>query len=85
MYEVLIESSAERDLKRLPKIILDRIISDCKALKENPRPAGSRKITDSRHDWRIRVGEYRIIYEIVDREKLVRIMYIKHRKDVYRK
>ncbi|HEU4342430.1 MAG TPA: type II toxin-antitoxin system RelE/ParE family toxin [Candidatus Binatia bacterium] len=84
MPEVLLERAAERDLKRLPRPIFDRIISHLKALSQNPRPVGCKKIAGSRSDWRIRVGDYRILYEIDDRAKLVKVMRVRHRREVYR-
>ena len=58
MYEVYLERSAERDLKRLPAEDFHHIIPHIKALSNNPRPSGCRKITDSEKDWRIRIGIY---------------------------
>ncbi|MCX5846775.1 MAG: type II toxin-antitoxin system RelE/ParE family toxin [Deltaproteobacteria bacterium] len=85
MYEVYIERAAEKDLKKLPaEDFFHRIISTIKALSDEPRPSGCRKITGSKSDWRIRVGEYRIIYEINEKEKAVRIFRVKHRRDAYR-
>ncbi len=85
MYEVYLERSAENDLKRLPTSIFHRIIPQIKALVENPRPSGCRKITGSKNDWRIRIGDYRIIYEIDEKAKTVRIMRVRHRREVYRR
>ncbi|MBI5874568.1 MAG: type II toxin-antitoxin system RelE/ParE family toxin [Deltaproteobacteria bacterium] len=84
MYEVYLERSAERDLKRLSAEDYYRIIPHIKALNNNPRPLGCRKITGSESDWRIRVGDYRIIYEIVEKAKQVKVMKIRHRREVYR-
>jgi mRNA interferase RelE/StbE len=84
MFQVLIEQAAARDLKRLEKVTLKRIIPILKKLADDPRPPGCHKITGSKNDWRIRIGEYRIIYEIDEKAREVRIMRIKHRKDVYR-
>ena len=64
MYEVYVERAAENDLKRLPTTTFHRIIPHIKALVENPRPSGSRKLTGSKNDWRIRIGDYRVLYEI---------------------
>lgn len=64
MYEVFLERRAERDLRQLSAKDFQRLISHIKTLAENPRPSGCRKITGSKSDWRIRVGDYRIIYEI---------------------
>ena len=83
-YTVYLEQAAERDLKRLHSKEFDRISFHIKALTENPRPAGCRKITGSKNDWRIRVGEYRIIYEVNDNDKTVMVMRIRHRREAYR-
>ncbi len=61
MYEVYFERSAENDLKRLPAFIFDRIIFHIKSLAENPRPSDCRKHTGSKNDWRIRIGDYRVL------------------------
>jgi len=84
VYEILLEQAAERDLKKLPSEMFKRIIPKIKKLAGNPKPQWSRKITGSKNDWRIRVGDYRIIYEIDARAKKVKVMRIRHRKDVYR-
>jgi mRNA interferase RelE/StbE len=85
VYEVYLERSAENDLKRLPTSIFHRIIPQIKTLAENPRPSGCRKITGSKNDWRIRIGDYRIIYEIDEKAKAVKIMRVRHRREVYRR
>jgi mRNA interferase RelE/StbE len=84
VYEVLLEQAAERDLKKLPSEMFKRIISKIKELARNPKPQWSRKIKGSKNDWRIRVGDYRILYEIDARAKKINVMRIRHRKDVYR-
>ena len=85
MYEVYLERSAENDIKRLPASIFHRIIPQIKTLAENPRPSGCRKIAGSKNDWRIRISDYRIIYEIDEKAKAVRVMRVRHRREVYRK
>ena len=57
MYEVLVERTAERDLQSLPQAILKRIIPRIKALSDSPRLSGCHKLTGSRNDWRIRIGD----------------------------
>ena len=84
MYRIIVERSAEKDLKRLSSEIRDRAANAIRALATNPRPAGSRKLAGSERDWRIRVGDYRIIYEIADEIRIVRINRVRHRSDVYR-
>jgi mRNA interferase RelE/StbE len=85
VYEVYLERSAEIDLKRLPTSIFHRIIPQIKTLSGNPRPSGCRKITGSKNDWRIRIGDYRIIYEIDEKAKAVRVMRVRHRREIYRR
>ena len=84
MYQVLVERSAEKDLKRLSAEIRSRAVAAIQALGKNPRPIGSRKLGGTENDWRIRVGDYRIIYEIADIVRVVRITRVRHRRDVYR-
>ena len=84
MYEVLLESRAERDLKKLPGEVFHRIIPPLKSLADIPKPKGARKISGSKNDWRLRIGDYRVIYEIDERAKCVKVMRIRHRREAYR-
>ena len=84
MYEVFLEHAAERDLKRLSAENYHRIIPHLKDLARDPRPSDCRKLSGSKSDWRIRVGDYRVIYEIDDKARAVRIMRVRHRREVYR-
>jgi mRNA interferase RelE/StbE len=84
VYELYLERVAERDLRRLSAHGFRRIIRHIKALAENPRPPGCRKIIGSKSDWRIRVGDYRVVYEIDDKAKAVRVMRVRHRGEAYR-
>lgn len=84
MYRIVVSRSAEKDLKRLSTSIFKRVAVKIDTLAENPRPSGSKKLKGTQDElWRIRVGDYRIIYEIGDELKLVDIRRIRHRKDVY--
>lgn len=83
MHEILLGNRAERDLRRLPETTFGRVIRKIKALAEKPRPPDCRKLMGSVNDYRIRVGDYRILYEVDDRERVVRILRIRHRRDVY--
>jgi mRNA interferase RelE/StbE len=85
VYEVYVEKSAEYDLKRLPTSTFHRIIPQIRTLAQNPRPSGCRKLTGSKNDWRIRVGDYRVLYEIDGKIRAVRIMRVRHRREVYRR
>jgi mRNA interferase RelE/StbE len=84
MYRVLLERAAEKDLSRLPTEIHDRVIEAIQELAANPRPVGCRKLTGSKHDWRIGVGDYRVVYEIADVIRVVRVNRVRHRREVYR-
>jgi mRNA interferase RelE/StbE len=84
VYEVYLERAAERDLRRLSAENFHRIASRIKRLAGNPRPSGCRKITGSESDWRIRVGDYRVIYEIDDKARAVKVMRVRHRREAYR-
>ena len=84
MYEVYLERAAERDLRRLPVETFHRIVPRIRALAENPRPPGCRKLTGSENDWRIRIGDYRVVYEIDEGDRAVRVFRIRHRREAYR-
>jgi mRNA interferase RelE/StbE len=60
------------------------VIEAIQALAANPRPVGCRKLTGSKHDWRIRAGDYRVVYEIADVIRVVRVNRVRHRREVYR-
>jgi mRNA interferase RelE/StbE len=84
VYEVLLERSVERALKRLPQRDFSRILAALKDLASNPRPSGCKKLVGGERDWRVRVGDYRVLYEIDDAEKAVRVLNVKHRREAYR-
>ena len=84
MYRVLLERGAERDLARLSSEIHDRVIAAIQALANNPRPPGCRKLAGSKNVWRVRVGDYRVLYEIADEIRVVRVNRVRHRREVYR-
>lgn len=82
-YRVVFTASAERELKKLPPRMIARILSRIQNLASNPRPAGCKKLQGGDREWRIRVGDYRVVYTIDDPKLLVEITRIRHRKDVY--
>jgi mRNA interferase RelE/StbE len=84
MYRVFLERAAERDLRRLPTGLHDRVIAAIQLLADNPRPSGCRKLTGADRDWRIRVGDYRIVFEIDDVARAVLVNRVRHRREVYR-
>jgi mRNA interferase RelE/StbE len=82
-YTVELKQSARKELERLPNAVIARIISKLESLEENPRPAGCKKLKGGDDEYRVRVGEYRIVYVIDDRKVIVTITRIRHRRDVY--
>jgi mRNA interferase RelE/StbE len=84
MYRVLLERTAEKNLSRLSFDIHEYVIAAIQALAKNPRPSGCRKLAGSKYDWRIRVGDYRVVYEIADEIRVVRVNRVRHRREVYR-
>ena len=83
-YRVTLKSSAEKEFFRLPDTVSTRIIPRIRALATDPRPQGSKKLRGGTDDWRIRIGDYRVIYAIDDEEKKVKVTRIAHRREVYK-
>lgn len=82
-YIVSLKHSAEKELERFPAKIQDRIIEHLISLTEEPRPSGVKKLR-GREGYKIRVGNYRILYVIDNAEEKVEVFSIAHRKDAYR-
>lgn len=83
-YAVQILPSAQRQLAKLDPPHRKRVAAAIDGLAENPRPSGAKKLQGSETVWRIRVGDYRILYEIHDRQLLAVVIEIGHRREVYR-
>ncbi|MGD9216147.1 MAG: type II toxin-antitoxin system RelE/ParE family toxin [Desulfobacteraceae bacterium] len=82
-YEILFKESVWKDLKKVPKRDLKKIISRVEKLGDDPRPMGCEKLTGEEL-YRVRQGNYRIVYSIQDNELTVWVVNVGHRKDVYR-
>ena len=83
-YTVLLSNHAEKDLLSLPADIIKRIDNRLQVLSSSPYPRGAAKLKGKESEgWRIRVGDYRILYQVSDREHAVRVYRIKHRRDAY--
>ena len=82
-YLLTIKSAAERDLDRVPRRDYERIRPAIENLAVEPRPHQSIKMT-ARNEYRLRVGDYRVLYTIDDRRQIVVIVGVSHRRDVYR-
>lgn len=82
-YQVLLSKAARKQLNTFPVFIHNKIIEDIATLAETPRPAGCKKLKGQKNAWRIRVGDYRVIYEIEDKQLRILVIAIGHRKDIY--
>ena len=81
---VVFARSARKELQNLDPPIARRILKQIEALAANPRPSGVAKLEGASDLWRIRVGEWRVVYRISDRDRLVDVIAVRHRRDAYR-
>ena len=84
-YEVVVQPSAARELRKLPQEIRKRIGRKIDALSNDPRPADAKVLQGSEGFLRVRVGDYRIVYTIREKTLIVMIVRIGHRREIYRK
>jgi len=82
-YELRVKPSVAKDLRNVPREDVQRIVARMESLRDDPRPPGSEKLT-SRDHYRVRQGDYRILYTIGDAELPVEVLKVGHRRDVYR-
>ncbi len=82
-YALTFRPGALRALRKLDRQIAERIKAATEALQDDPRPPGAKMLTGSHGLWRIRIGEYRIVYTVDDQRRIVRVAAAGHRRDVY--
>jgi mRNA interferase RelE/StbE len=82
-YRVTLTTSAERELAALPATLIARIIQKLEHLATDPRPPRCKKLSGGQGEWRIRIGDYRVVYEIDDGTRSVDVTRIAHRREVY--
>ncbi len=83
-YRIEWKTSALRELKRLDRQAIPRILATVESLADNPLPQGVRKLQGTTHTYRMRVGDYRILYEVHHNAVCIQIVRVRHRKDAYR-
>ena len=84
MYLIKFKKRAAKELRKLPVAILKKASKSIDGLAKNPRPKGSKKLKGSDENmWRIRIGDYRVLYVIEETIKIVNIRKVGHRKDIY--
>ena len=84
-YDVALTSSAEKELKKLSGQLVARLVPRLENLASNPRPSGCKKLRGGDDEWRIRVGDYRVVYTIDDQKLRVEVTRIRHRSEVYQR
>lgn len=82
-YQVVVRSSAEKELRKIPKLDLGRIVKRIQSLADSPTPPGSIKL-EGEESYRVRQGDWRILYEIDHRSKTISVFKVGHRGKVYR-
>ncbi len=82
-YAVTFARSARKELESLEGELVERVFRRIESLGREPRPSGCKKLVGNKSLWRIRIGNYRIVYAIYDKRQTVDIVAIRHRKDVY--
>ena len=84
-YEIQWKHSAEKDLRGIDKQFISRIIEAINSLSDDPFPSKHRKLQGTESSYRIRIGDYRVIYQVDIEKKIIVIYHVRHRKDIYRK
>ena len=82
-YKIAIKKSAARELEEIPKKDLRKVVKRIQSLAQNPRSSGSQKLS-AQQCYRVRQGDYRIVYSIDDKDSLIDIVKIGHRREIYR-
>ena len=82
-YTVNVNRPAEKELRALDATVRLRVLQSLRSLANEPRPAGCRKLVGSENRWRVRVGDYRIIYSVNDAGRVVEIIAVRHRSKAY--
>ena len=84
-YNIVFKPSVEKDLRSLPKSVIARVLRQIEVLGKNPFPRQSVKLAGAEQLYRIRVGDYRVVYAVDKEDKEIMVHYIRHRREVYRR
>ncbi len=84
-YRIETHRSAEREIRRIRPDRLPDIVAAVRKLATEPRPPGVTKLEGDTNAWRIRVGDYRVVYEIDDTSRVVIVRHVRHRREAYRR
>ena len=83
-FEIQWKASAKKELKKIDKVEIPKIINEIEKLSLEPYPTNHKKILGTEHIFRIKIGNYRVIYSIENNELIIEIIRVRHRKEVYR-
>jgi mRNA interferase RelE/StbE len=83
-YKIEWKRSALKELEKLPRPMISKVVSAVDNLSSNPFPQGVRKLMGSESSYRIRLGDYRVLYSVIEKRLIIEIIRVGHRKDVYK-
>jgi mRNA interferase RelE/StbE len=83
-YSVELKPPARKELEALPDNVLSRVVRKVESLGQTPRPAGCKKLKGYKDQWRVRVGDWRVVYIVDDKTRLVSVTRVAHRREVYK-
>lgn len=83
-YKIEWKNSAYKELQKLPQLTITRVVAAVSDLSDDPFPHGVKKLVGSEYSYRIRIGDYRVVYEVFENRLVVEIVRVRHRKDAYR-
>ena len=78
------KKSAQKELRKLPKAAVIKLVALAESLADDPHPVGCRKLAGTEHSYRVRAGDYRIVYQVHNGQLIIEIVKVGHRKEVYR-
>jgi len=85
LFRIQWRNSTKKDIRSLPRQEVTRIVAAVSQLAHDPLPNGSQKLAGSERTYRIRIGDYRVVYEVFSDSNIVEVQRVRHRKDIYRK
>ena len=83
-YQIEWKRSAQRELEKLPRPMIKKVVVAVEKLATEPRPRGVRKLVGSDYTYRLRIGNYRLVYDVLDKKLIIEIIRVRHRKDAYK-
>ena len=84
-FDIQWKSSAKKELRKIDRTKISKILKDIEALSQEPYPTNHKKILGTEHIYRIKIGNYRVIYSVENQKLIIEIIRVRHRKEVYRK